>query len=84
MTTRGYEEYGSGRGGGGVEDWGYDCDVREVCAAGVWVVGEEHVARQEGGSPFVDLEAYSILHAAEMDGDVGGVGDEAAWRMVGG
>ena len=50
----------------------------------MWVVGEEHVAGQEGGSPFVDLEAYSVLHAAEMDGDVGGVGDEAAWRMVGG
>src|SRR5262245_37043 len=59
------------------EDWGDEGDVRQVGAAGVGVVDDGGVAGVERAEAVKDgFDAGG--HGAEVDGDVGGLGEEAA------
>ena len=62
--------------GASQEDWGDHCDVGEVGAAEVGVVEDDDVARAEGREGEDGFDGGG--HGAEMDGDVGGLGDETA------
>ena len=65
-------------GAGGVEDGGDDGDVGEMGAAVVGVVEGEDVAGAEGVLAAAQYGAHGVAHGAEVDGDMGGVGDEMA------
>ena len=63
---------------GGIEDGGDDGDVGKVGAAVVGVVEGEDVAGAEGVLAAAQYGAHGVAHGAEVDGDVGCVGDEMA------